>query len=167
MFGTLLILAAAAGADPLAEARAGKVQCVTPNREAKTCGAITSYTVRPDGSFDSATTIMIVPAPLVTMEVHIGGKVEGDAVCNVVNKADFDKATMAMDGGPVNAAMEQAIRTQILASIAAMEGKKACARDKADGDVLVGETTLDGVARPELNQRYIWVKPEDGYKLGQ
>ena len=167
MFGTLLILAAAAGADPLAEARAGKIQCVTPNRETKTCAGITSYTIRADGSFDAVSTFMIVPAPLVAMEVRNSGKVEGDAVCNVVRKADLDKAVMTMDGGPVNSAMEQAIRTQILASIAPMEGKKACARDKAEGDILVAEATLDGVAKPELNQRYIWVKPEDGYKLGQ
>jgi hypothetical protein len=112
-------------------------------------------------------TMMIVPAPLVTMEVRNSGKVQGDAVCNIVSRAEFDQAKMTMDGGPVNAAMEQAIRTQIVASIAPMEGKNACARDKADGDVIVAEATLDGVARPELNQRYIWVKPEDGYKIGQ
>ena len=167
MFESLLILAAAAGADPLAEARAGKVQCFTPNRATKTCAGIAIYTVRPDGSFDSVTTMMIVPAPLVTMEVRNSGKVEGDAVCNVVKKADFDKAVLSMDGGPVNAAMEQAIRSQVVASLAPMEGKNACARDKVDGDVILAEATLDGVARPELNQRYIWVKPEDGYKLGQ
>lgn len=170
MFGTLLILAASATgqtADPLAEARAGKIQCVTPNRETKTCAGIARYTVRPDGSFDSAMTIMIVPSPLVTMEVRSTGKTEGNATCNIVSKADFDKATMAMDGGPVNSAMEQAIRAQVGASVAPMEGKKACSVDKTDGDVLVAEATLDGVARPELNQRYIWVKPEDGYKIGQ
>ena len=170
MFEGLLILAAAAAgqtADPLAEARAGKVQCVTPNRETKTCAGIASYTVRPDGSFDSVMTMMIVPAPLVTMEVRNSGKVEGNAVCNIVKTADFDKAVISMDGGPVNAAMEQAIRSQIGASITPMEGKNACARDKAEADVIVAEATLDGVARPELNQRYIWVKPEDGYKIGQ
>jgi hypothetical protein len=68
MFATLLLLATAVGADPLAEARAGKIQCSTPNQENRTCMGIASYTVRPDGSFDSVSTMMIEPAPLVTME---------------------------------------------------------------------------------------------------
>lgn len=167
MLATLLLLATAAGADPLAEARVGKIQCINPNHETRTCIGIASYTVRPDGSFDSVMTMMIAPAPLVTMEVRSSGKVEGDALCNIVRRADYDRATMTMDGGPANPEIEQAIRAQILPSITPMEGKNACTRYKAEGGVSVAEATLDGVARPELNQRYIWVEPGDGWKIGQ
>jgi hypothetical protein len=48
-----------------------------------------------------------------------------------------------------------------------MEGKNACVRGKAEGGVSVAEATLDGVVRPELDQRYIWVEPGDGWKIGQ
>jgi hypothetical protein len=167
MFATLLLLATAVGADPLAEARAGKIQCITPNHETRTCMGIASYTMRPDDSFDSVMTMMIAPAPLMTMEVHSSGKVEGDAVCNIVRKADYDRATMTVDGEPANAETQQAIRAQILPSIATMEGKNACVRGKAEGGVSVAEATLDGVVRPELDQRYIWVEPGDGWKIGQ
>jgi hypothetical protein len=111
--------------------------------------------------------MMIIPAPLVTMEINISGKVEGGKVCNLVRTADFESAKLSMNGGAVNAAMEQAIRAQIGASLAPMDGKTACATEKADGDVMVAEAALDGVARPDLNQRYIWVKADEGYKIGQ
>jgi len=170
MFEALLILAAASAgqaADPLAEARAGKVQCVNPNRATKTCMGIGSYTVRPDGSFDSSVTIMIVPTPLITMEVRSSGKVENGQVCSVIHKADYDSAKLAMDGGAVNSAMDQAIRAQMGAAIAPLDGKKACSTEKADGDVLLAQATIDGVARPELTQKFIWVSPDEGYKIGQ
>lgn len=56
-------------------------------------------------------------------------------------------------GGPVKAEMEQAIRTQLAASMAPLEG-------------MLAEATVDGVAQPKLNQRYLWVAPEDGWKVG-
>lgn len=170
MLEALLILAAASAgqtADPLAEARAGKVQCVSPNRTTKTCMGIGSYTVRADGSFDSVFTMMIVPAPLITMEVKSSGKIENGQTCNIVSKADYANAKLAMAGGEVNAAMDQAIRSQMLGAIESLEGKKACGIDKPEGDVMLAEVNVDGVARPELTQRFIWVKPDEGYKVGQ
>ncbi|RYG81509.1 MAG: hypothetical protein EON59_14645 [Alphaproteobacteria bacterium] len=74
---------------------------------------------------------------------------------------------MALDGGPVTAVMAQAIRSQLSTAIAPMEGRNACVRDRHEGDAIVAEATVDGVAQPTLNQRYIWVAPEDGWKVGQ
>lgn len=170
MFEAILLLAAAAtgpGPDPLAEAKAGKVQCITPNRETKTCAGIVSYTVRADGSYDSIGTMMVVPAPLILVEVRSSGKVEGDAVCSVLDKADFAGAKITMAGAPVNDTMDQAIKSQLVGSVEALNGKKGCGRDRADGDIMVAEMTVDGTARPELTQRFIWVNPEEGYKIGQ
>jgi hypothetical protein len=169
MLEGLLLLAAAAGQgpDPLAEAKAGKVQCITPNRETKTCAGMVSYTVRDDGGYESTGTMMIVPSPLILVEVRSSGKVEGDAVCSVLSKADFANAKITMADAPVNATMDQAIKSQLVASVEALDGTKGCGRDHADGDIMVAEMTVDGVARPELTQRFIWVKPDEGYKIGQ
>ena len=144
MLATLLLLAAAAGADPLAEARAGKIQCVNPNLETRSCVGMSRYSVRSDGSFDSVTSMLVEPSPLVIMEVRSSGKVEGDAVCTVVRRADYERATMALEGGPVKAEVEQAIGSQISASISSMEGRNLCARDRPVGDAIVAEMTVDG-----------------------
>ncbi|WP_213981307.1 hypothetical protein [Sphingomonas sp. dw_22] len=168
MFGTLLLIAAAHAADPLAEARAGKLQCVSPNVEAKKCLAIASYVVRPDGSFDTVVTLMIAPSPLIAMETRASGKAEGEALCSIVRKSDYEASKYTIDGKPADAATASAITAQILGTVAAMDGKKACSIDRPDtGDLMVEEVTLDGVARPDMTQKFIWVKPEDGYTVGQ
>lgn len=164
-----LVLAAAAPqatSDPLAAAKAGKVQCANPNVEKKTCMGLTRYTVKPDGSFDTITTLMVAPQPVVTMEVKSSGTVKDGALCAPVRSADFEAATFQMDGKPADPAIASAIRTQVVASIAPLAGKMGCTHETPDGAVLKAEITLDGVARPDMTQRVLWVSPEDGYQLG-
>ncbi|UZK66956.1 hypothetical protein [Sphingomonas sp. M1-B02] len=170
MFESLFLILAASGAqaaDPLAPAREGKIQCIAPNKEKKTCMGTATYTVRPDGSYDSVVVAMIAPAPLITMETRSSGKVEDGAVCGLVRSQDYAASKFSVDGKPADAATAEAIKGQVLGAIASMDGKNGCARDRVDGDLVAVEVTLDGVARPELNQKISWVKPEEGYKIGQ
>jgi hypothetical protein len=153
-------------ADPLAPARAGKLQCANPNVEKKTCMSLTRYTVKPGGAFETATTVMIAPQPVVTMEVKSSGTVKDGALCAPIRTADFEAATFQMDGAALEATIAATIRGQVIASIAPMANKMGCTRETPDGAVARAEVTIDGVARPELTQRVLWVKPEDGYKLG-
>lgn len=164
----LLLTAAApqAGADPLASAKAGKLQCANPNVEKKTCLGLTSYKVNPDGSFMTTTTVMVAPQPVVTMEIKSAGMVKDGALCAPIHTSDFEAASIQMDGKPADPAMASAIRGQVVASIAPMNGKMGCTREMPDGVTAKAEVTIDGVVRPELGQRVLWVKPDEGYKLG-
>ena len=110
-----------AATDPLASARAGKLQCASPNVEKKTCMGLSSYKVNPDGSFESVTTIVVAPQPLITMEVKAPGTVKDGALCSPIRKADFEGAAFKMDGKPLDEAMATAIRTQIVGSIRSEE----------------------------------------------
>ncbi|RYD94005.1 MAG: hypothetical protein EOP61_22475 [Sphingomonadales bacterium] len=167
MLTALLILAASAtgpSADPLAQARAGKVQCVMPNEATKTCMGLTSYKINADGSFETTTTLLIAPQPLITMTVKSPGTVKDGALCGPVNKADFEAALIEMDGKPANDAVVSAVRGQMAGALAPMDGKMGCGTEAPDGTVTV---TLDGVAHPEMTQKTKWVNPGDGYKVGQ
>jgi hypothetical protein len=164
-----LLLAGAAPqstVDPLASAKAGKLQCANPNVEKKTCMGLSSYKVKPDGSFDSTTTIVVSPQPLITMEVKSPGTVKGGALCGPIRKADFEAATFKMDGKPLDESIASTIRTQVVGSITPMLDKVGCALETPDGTGFKAEVTLDGVAHPEMTQRVLWVKPDEGYKLG-
>ena len=152
--------------DPLASAKAGKLQCANPNLEKKTCLGLTSYKVNPDGSFATVTTLMVAPQPVITMEVKSAGTVKDGALCAPVRTSDFEAASLQMDGKPADPAIASAIRAQVVASIAPLAGKTGCTRETPDGTVSKAEVTIDGVPRPELTQRVLWVKPEEGYKLG-
>ncbi len=169
MLISLLLLAAAATpaqTDPLAPARAGKIQCVGPNQEKKTCLAFGRYQVDADGSYQSTVTVLVNPSPAITMETRAKGKVENGQVCGIIRKEDYAASTFTLDGAPMDAAMADGIKAQVLAVVSTMDGKNGCSSERADGDVLVSEVTLDGVARPELTQRFIWISPDEGYKLG-
>lgn len=164
-----LLLAAGAphaAADPLAPARAGKIQCANPNVEKKTCMGLTSYKLNADGGFETTATILIAPQPPITMEVKSAGKRVDDALCATIRKEDLEAASFKMDGTPLDASTAGAIRAQIIGSITPMLGKTGCTRETPDGATARTEVTLDGVAHPEMTQRVLWVKPEDGYKLG-
>lgn len=170
MLDALILLIAAAGAqatDPLTPARQGKIQCVGPNKANKTCKGTSTYTVHADGSYESVTIAMINPVPLITMEVRSKGKIEGNQLCGPLLKSDYEKATFQMDGKPTDDATATMIRTQVAAAIAPMDGKKGCATETPEGDVIALNVTLDGEAKPELSQKAIWVSPSEGYKLGQ
>ncbi|MDV3456668.1 hypothetical protein RZN05_06700 [Sphingomonas sp. HF-S4] len=164
----LLLLAGTTpqAADPLAPARAGKQQCANPNIEKKTCAAMSSYALNTDGSFESTTTMVVSPQPLITMQVKSKGTVKDGATCGLIRSEDFQAATFAMDGKPADPAMADAIRPQVVASIAPMAGKTGCTRETPDGATAKAEVSIDGVARPEMAQRVLWVSPADGYKLG-
>jgi len=166
MLTAFLILAAAAlqTADPLAHARAGMVQCVMPNDAAKTCMGLTTYKINADGSFETTTTLLIAPTPLITLTVTSPGTVKDGALCGPVRKADFEAGTILMDGQAANEAMASAVRSQIVGALAPMDGKMGCGTEAADGTVTV---TLDGVAHPEMTQKTKWVNASDGYKVGQ
>ena len=169
MLISLLLLAAAATpaqTDPLAPARAGKIQCVGPNQEKKTCLAFGRYQVGADGSYQSTVTVLVNPSPAITMETRAKGKVENGQVCGIIRKEDYAASTFTMNGAPMDTAMADGIRAQLLAAVAPMDGKNGCSKERAEGGVTVSEVTLDGVARPELTQRFIWVGADDGYTLG-
>ncbi|ATY31484.1 hypothetical protein [Sphingomonas psychrotolerans] len=164
----LLLTAAApqAVADPLAAAKAGKLQCANPNVEKKTCFSLTSYKVNSDGSFVTTTTVMVRPQPVVTMEVKSAGTIKDGALCAPILTSDFEAASLQVDGKPADPAMASPIRAQVVTSIAPLAGKMGCTREVPEGAMSRAEVMLDGVARPELSQRLLWVKPGDGYKLG-
>ncbi|AQR73245.1 hypothetical protein [Sphingomonas sp. LM7] len=166
--GLFLMLASVAPqtpADPLAAAKAGKIQCTNPNVEKKTCVSLTRYKVKRDGSFESTGTVLISPQPVTTMEIRSAGTVKDGALCSPIRTADFETATYRTDGKPVDAATAAAIRPQIVGTIAPMANKTGCMREVRDGALLRMEVSIDGVARPEMTQKALWVKPEDGYTV--
>jgi hypothetical protein len=161
-----LLAAPQAAPDPLAPARAGKIQCVSPNREKKTCLAIASFTVGPNGTFESTVKVLVNPTPAIVMETHAKGTTEGDSTCNLIRTEDYAAATFTMEGAPMDEAIAAAIRPQVAAAIGPMAGKKGCSHERPEGDLIVSEVTLDGVAHPEMTQKLIWVSASDGYVLG-
>jgi hypothetical protein len=170
MFASLLLLAAAAAggqtADPVAPARAGKYQCVLPDREKKTCLGTTSYTISGD-SYAATTRLFLAPTPLITMELRTKGTIKNGQFCETIRLADFEAGTVYMDGKPADAPTATAVKSQMAAAITPLDGKSTCSAIKPDADgLMLNELTVDGAPRPDLSQKFLWVSAADGYKLG-
>lgn len=164
---TALLLLALTGLSvtsaPLEPARSGQLQCHSPNLARKTCAALAGYTFEADGRVLNQAEVMLSPAPLIVMRNILPVIVRDSAVCG--DLAGLDRATFTADGQPVEPGMADLIRTQVTAAFAQV-GKEACTTYTAQGDGWLATVTVDGVARPELNQTVVWVLPSDGYVVG-
>lgn len=170
MFTSLLLLAAAAAggqtADPVAPARAGKIQCVVPNQEKKTCLGTTSYKIA-GNSYEATTSLFLAPTPLITMEIRTRGEISDGKLCETVKLADFQAGTVYVGGKPADEATAAAVKSQLIAAVTPLDGKKTCTTIKpAEAGLLLSEIAVDGTVRPDLSQKFVWVGDEDGYKLG-
>jgi hypothetical protein len=169
MIAALLLLAAPAAApapDALDPARMGKIRCVGPDSQARTCATMVRYTVHPDGRFDAVVNGVVSTDPVVVLEYQTSGQIEDGAVCSTVRPIDFSSGRLTKDGAALAPATETAVRQRLMLALQPLAGHKRCYRDRVDGEGLVSDITIDGLVRTEMNQRAIWVSAEEGWAPG-
>jgi hypothetical protein len=152
--------------DPLAPARSGQLQCYTPNIAKKTCHALAQYVWATDGSIQNPAEVMIEENPLVVMKGSAPVVVRSGAVCSPFRAEDIQRATFTIAGNPAPPQLANQIRTQLLRASTDRLGKESCTTYVPDKGEYAAQITVDGVAHPELADRMIWVRTEDGFKVG-
>lgn len=157
---------AAAPADPLAPARDGQMQCYRPDTVNRTCGQLVSYAFDGHGGIVEKQEMLLVAKPLLVMRSQSSVALRDGAVCGLMAKSDIDTATITLDGNPAPDDLVAKVRAQLLETDGADLGKEGCTSFPADGDHFAARVAIAGVDRPELTVPVIWVKPDDGYKLG-
>lgn len=160
-----ILALAVAHADPLAEARAGKLQCYRPDTTRKTCGALSGYAFQ-DGTIINSADVLLAPQPVVIMRTATPVVLKGEAVCGPLRKEDIDSATILVNGTALPEEKAVQARAQIATAFKDQLGHEVCTTYVLNGDKLSAQVTLDGVVKPEFTQTVIWVKPEDGYSVG-
>jgi hypothetical protein len=148
---------------PIAQATAGQLQCYQPNVASKTCRSIAGYRMTVDGIVNTAT-VMLSAKPLITMETVTSVEIKKGQVCGKMHAHDFETAKLLMNGGPVSAEIDEALRKQLSAGLQSEFGHEICTAYSADGDGFIAKATDNGVPVPG-KQRLIWVSPGDGYKV--
>lgn len=155
---------AAAPADPLGPARAGKVQCFQPNMIRKTCRSIGAYSFEGGKINNRAQVLIPAQVPLV-MVVNSPVTVRGQAVCGAIRAEDFATATFTAADQPVGEEPTRKLREVIAGAMAPMIGKEVCTTVTQTGESFHAEATVDGAPKPELAQDVLWVGPADGYRV--
>jgi len=151
-----------AAEDPLGPARAGQLQCHTPDIARKTCQALAGYTFAADGTILNQAEVVLNASPLIVMWNESTVNVRDGAICGQL--ADFDKTRFTVEGGTADPAMADQIKAQVVGAYAAL-GREGCTRYTGSGNALTAEVSIDGLARPEFNQPVIWVSRADGYAV--
>jgi hypothetical protein len=169
----LPILAAAAPiqdapADPLAPAREGRIRCVAPNMELRTCQAMIRYTPRGADGFDATVLAIIERDPVVLIQYETFGRIEQGGICGMVRASDFESGKLMKGGKPMTAADVQFVRLRLMDAAEPIIGKKRCFIDRPDAGKRTISTvvTLNGVAQNEQAQTVTWVEPGEKFALG-
>ena len=170
-FAAALILVAtqavSAVPDPLGPARSGQLQCVAPDTSRKTCGALAGYTWSPAGAIQARGEILMAPADLlIVMRTSTSVEVRSGAVCGRVLARDIEASTFTVAGRPVPQQMVQLASPQILSMLRSHTNKEVCATFVPNGSGFRTELTIDGVDQPQVSDTFIWVRPNDGYRVG-
>jgi hypothetical protein len=155
----------AASADPLAEARAGKLQCLRPDTARKICAALSGYAFDANGTITSTGDVLLSPQPLLIMRTVSSVTVKGEAVCGVAKKEDLDNASFLLNGAQLPEEQAAGVRAQLLGAVQNLIGKEVCTAYVPDGDKISGKVSIDGKPNPAFDQTFIWVKAGDGYTI--
>ncbi|HEY1880736.1 MAG TPA: hypothetical protein VGG68_12465 [Caulobacteraceae bacterium] len=151
---------------PIAPASAGKAQCYSPDIAHKVCASLNTYALRPDGQIANTATVMIEKTPAVVITSVSAASVVNGRICTVIKKDDLLAARFTVNGATPGDTEIARLRQAILTGWAALIDHTVCVSYVADGSQFVAHTAFDGLPRPNLDQRVIWVSPEDGWKVG-
>jgi hypothetical protein len=170
-FAAGLILAAtqsvAAVPDPLGPARSGRLQCFTPDTSRKMCHALAGYTFGPGRTIQVRADILMAPASLlIVMRTSTSVELRSGAVCGQARARDIEASTFTIAGRPVPQQMVQLASPQILSVMRSHLDQEICSTFAPNGSAFTTQLTIDGVAHPEISETFLWVRPNDGYRVG-
>jgi hypothetical protein len=157
------LLAAAAADDPLAPARAGKVQCYSPDEMARTCRSIAGYRQTGPDTYDNSALILVAPAPLTLLRTITPVTIKDGAVCGALRSEDVTAGVVLVDGTPLDETKAASIKAKVAHGLAPFAGKTICTRYVGDGDHVVAKVTIDGKAQDGFDQDVLWIAPDAGY----
>lgn len=159
------VMGAATPDGPLAPARAGRLQCYTPDTQRKTCAAIVSYAWAADGTITSTGEVLLSQNPTATMKATTPVVVRDGAVCGTNSVEALKAAEITFEGRPATPEMTEKVRAAMVAHFPEI-GREVCTRYVAGaGGELTTSVSVDGASRPDLTTRAIWIGPDEGYQV--
>lgn len=157
--------AAAPGTDYLANIRAGKLLCSTPDPLTKTCSNIDSYMLGADGAVTDTGEALLSPAPLVTFETSSVVHVDGANLCGTLELADLQKGKVRVNGELLPPDRNAFAIGKIVEALGSLTGHKICEMLRTDGGKLIKSGTMEGSDIKVPDKPAAWIMPGDGYTV--
>jgi hypothetical protein len=165
MIGLLPSPMALANDDPFAPAKAGKIECLAPDSEKKTCVVMTRYEWDANGNIFGEDEMLMPGDPPTSVRGRDLVTVNGTEVCGVVNKASPENVTYLRDGVPLPANEQAKLLEADVLKYSAYVGKTFCKDFSPYESVFIVQISIDGQELPSSTNRMKWVDPKDGYSL--
>lgn len=169
MFTILAMAAAAAAApiNPLEPAERGQLECSDPDPRRKTCTSLSSYRLEADGYYTAIATVLMMEEPRLTLAIGIRLRLVSGEVCGRLTPADLGRAKVTAPERTFRLKEEAFLLAEMtkLWQAMGMLDRELCSTYRQDGQEFVTRTSIEGQARPDLDQRIRWVSPQDGYRL--
>jgi len=154
----------AQNAEFLAPARAGAVECYTPDLVARTCRAISTYRFEADGRVINEAAVLLQTDPTVIMFANSAVTVGDRTVCGRVTRSELDAARFEIDGVRAPPDAERDLRDALWPIYESLG--ELCAHYERQGDRVSVRVFQGGVELPDYAETMIWVRPEDGFVIG-
>jgi hypothetical protein len=156
---------ALANDDPFAPAKAGKIECLAPDSEKKTCVIMTRYEWDATGNVFGEDEMLMSGNPPTSVRGRDLVTINGTQVCGVVNKASPDNVTYLRDGVPLPDSEQAKLLEADVQKYSAYVGKTFCKDFSPYESVFIVQISIDGQDYPSSTTRMKWVDPNDGYSL--
>jgi hypothetical protein len=159
--------------NPLLAAEKGYLQCMNPDKMARTCEGITKYTRTGANEFRVNDTYIWSAEPFILYQVESKAEIVGGRVCGTFNALIFETASFYKDDKLLSDAEQIELRREHAEMNDELMGKTSCMMltPSAGGEPGFWDATfyLNG---SELRRgdsgtdTIIWIRPEEKYRVG-
>lgn len=150
--------------DPLAPAREGRIECISPNVAARLCGVMSGYRFLEDGKIANDYVMHIQNEPVVLAYGTDTVEVRDGMVCSRIEAGEIEAIRFTVDGRRAPSDIAEELRNAFALALTGID--EICSRTTPDGDTARVTVFTDGVEQPELAERMIWVRRQEGYTVG-
>ena len=152
-------------ADPLAEAKAGKIVCYEPEPATRQCSGIYRYTWNSDGSILMLNEGVIRDSEGLIYRMYERISVVDGQICMPWDPEAQRQATYRRAGVAIDAETTARMNESMVEGMGLEPGVLFCLIPRREGDQWRNDITTDG-GPPERGTRpYVWVDPADGWRL--
>ena len=103
---------------------------------------------------------------LIVMRTSTSVELRIDEVCGRARARDIEASTFTVAGQPVPQQLVQLTSPQVLSVMRSHLNQEICATFVPSGSGFRTQVTIDGMARPDISDAFIWVRPNEGYTVG-
>ena len=135
--------AAASLPSPIAAASEGKLQCYSPTLATKSCQSMASYAAVASGGIVNPATVLISPAPLITMRTVTPVTIKANQVCGFIRASDIEAASFTIAGAAPTVAQTTFLRQKVAEAQKGVFGHEICTAYVPDGEALIAKAYVD------------------------